>query len=65
MDNYVYTPEEARRYGEELFRLVSDGTIKVEIFKEYPFTTEGIRDAHRELVGGKTIGKVVVKVADQ
>jgi NADPH2:quinone reductase len=62
--NYTVTAEEARYYGTEVFRLIADGTLKVKIFKEYPFTAKGVQDAHRELSGGRTVGKLVVKVAD-
>lgn len=63
--NYVYTPEEGRRYGSELFKLIESGVLKINIFKEYPFTAEGVQQAQKDLVGGKTTGKLVVKIADQ
>ncbi len=64
MSNYVYTAEEAYHYGQEVFKLVSDGTLKINIFKEYPFTAEGVQQAQRDLTGGKTVGKLLIKVAD-
>lgn len=64
MSNYTYTAEEARYYGQKVFDLISKGTLKIKIFKEYPFTAEGVQQAQRDLTGGKTVGKLVVKVAD-
>ncbi|KAG6888328.1 hypothetical protein C0992_008828 [Termitomyces sp. T32_za158] len=60
--NYAYTPEEAYYYGKKVYELIGNGTLKINIFKEYPFTAEGIRQAQSDLVGGKTTGKLIVKV---
>lgn len=64
MANYVYTPEEAAHYGRELFELVENGELKIQIFAEYPFTTEGVQRAQSDLTaaGGKTTGKLLIKV---
>ena len=62
MGNYVFTAEEAAYYGKTLFDLVEKNVLKMEIFKVYPFTTEGVQDAHRDLSGGKTTGKLLIKV---
>jgi len=64
MSNYTYTPEEAAHYGKILFDLVEKGELKVKIFKEYPFTAEGAKEAQSDLTakGGKTIGKLLIKV---
>lgn len=64
MSNYVYTPEEAAHYGEILFDLVEKGDLKIQIYKEYPFTVEGVRQAQSDLTaaGGKTTGKLLIKV---
>ncbi|KAJ8586493.1 NAD(P)-binding protein [Rhizopogon salebrosus TDB-379] len=64
MNNYTYTPAEVLYYGNALFSLLADGTLKTQVFKEYPFTTEGVRQAQIDLTGGKTTGKLVVKVSD-
>lgn len=64
MNNYTYTPAEALHYGNALFSLLANGTLKTQIFKEYPFTTEGIRQAQIDLTSGKTTGKLIVKVSD-
>ncbi|EMD32574.1 hypothetical protein CERSUDRAFT_87891 [Gelatoporia subvermispora B] len=67
MANYTYTPEEANYYGTELFDLISKGVLKINIYKEYPFTTEGVREAQTDLStrGGKTVGKLMIKIADE
>ncbi|KAI0711151.1 NAD-P-binding protein [Cerioporus squamosus] len=62
--NYVYTPEEGRTYTTELWRLVANGTLKIRIHAEYPFTAEGVQQAQKDLVGGKSIGKLIIKVAE-
>lgn len=64
MNNYTYTSTEILYYGNALFSLLADGTLKTRIFKEYPFTTEGVRQAQIDLTSGKTTGKLVVKVSD-
>ncbi|KAF9486323.1 NAD(P)-binding protein [Pholiota conissans] len=65
MSNYTYTPEEAAHYGKILFDLVEKGDLHIKIFKEYPFTAEGVKEAQRDLTerGGKTTGKLLIKVA--
>jgi len=65
MSNYVYTPEEAAHYGRVLFELVEKEELKIKIYDEYPFTAEGVRQAQTDLTaaGGKTTGKLVIKVA--
>lgn len=65
--NYVATPEETLYYGTEFFKLVASGAVKINIFKEYPFTTEGAREAQTDLAvrGGKTYGKLLIKIADE
>ncbi|KAL4067285.1 hypothetical protein V8B97DRAFT_2062609 [Scleroderma yunnanense] len=64
MAGYTNTASEVLYYGNALFTLLSNKTLKPRIHKEYPFTTEGVRDAHNDLTSGKTIGKVVIKVSD-
>jgi len=58
------TVEERDAYAREAYRLVSSGDVKIHIFKEYSFTAEGVRQAQLDLVGGKSAGKVIIKVAD-
>jgi NADPH:quinone reductase len=58
------TVDERDAYAREAYRLVSSGDLKVHIFKEYPFSAEGVRQAQLDLVGGKSVGKAIIKVAD-
>jgi len=64
MGNYVRTASEVLYYATKLFDLVSNGVLEPLIYKEYPFTTEGVREAQTDLTGGKTVGKLVIKVSD-
>jgi NADPH2:quinone reductase len=64
MSNYVFTPEETQYYGEKVFELIANGTFKINVFKEYPFSAEGVQQAHSDLVGRTTTGKLVVKVSE-
>lgn len=61
--NYLVTQEEVQKYTSELWDLIAAGKLKVNIFKEYPFTEEGVRATHDDIVGRNTIGKLLVKVA--
>jgi len=62
--NYTVTLEERNHYGAELWGLVSKGTLRINIYAEYSFTAEGVRQAHIDLTTGKTTGKLLIKVAD-
>ncbi|KAG1719462.1 hypothetical protein EDB19DRAFT_1784595, partial [Suillus lakei] len=64
MNNYTVTSAEVLYYENALFSLLANGTLKTQIFKEYPFTAEGVRQAQIDLTSGKTTGKLVVKVSD-
>jgi len=67
MTNYIVTPEETEAHLKELFRVLSDGTVKVRIVGIYPFTTEGARQSQIDLTtrGGKVAGKLLIKVVDE
>jgi len=62
MNNYVVTPEEALHYATALFNNVEQGVLKASVHKEYPFTAEGVKQAHSDLTAGTTTGKLVLKV---
>lgn len=64
MSNYVYTAEEAQYYGRKTFDLVVKGVLKINIFKEYPFTAEGARQAQQDLTTGKTTGKLIINISE-
>jgi len=63
---YIVTPEESYHYYEQLWKELSAGSLNVPIFKTYPFSTEGVREAQRDLTtpGGKVSGKLLIKIAD-
>ena len=63
MANYIFTPEESAHYGKEVFELVEKNELKIQIHKDYPFTAEGVQNAQRDLISGKTMGKLLIKVA--
>ncbi|KAF7337554.1 USP domain-containing protein [Mycena sanguinolenta] len=60
--NYAQTAEELRHYTTQLFALVADGSLKIKIHQEYPFTAEGAKQAQKDLTGGKSTGKLLIKV---
>jgi len=60
--NYAFTAGELYDYTKELFNLVEAGSLKIKVHKEYPFTTEGAVQAQKDLTGGKTTGKLLIKV---
>jgi hypothetical protein len=62
MGNYIVEPEEAGPYYAELFGMVADGALKLEIHGEYAFDAAGCIQAQKDLTGGKTIGKLLLKV---
>jgi NADPH2:quinone reductase len=62
--NYLVTLEERNGYSTELWGLVSSGALKINIHAEYPFTAEGVRQAHTDLASGITTGKLMIKVTD-
>ncbi|KAI0307617.1 NAD(P)-binding protein [Multifurca ochricompacta] len=62
--NWMETVDERDGYAREVYRLVSTGEVKINIYKEHPFTAEGVSQAQLDLVGGKSTGKVLIKVAD-
>ena len=63
--NYTLTPEEGRSYASELHSLIATQKLNVRVHGEYPFTAEGVQQAERDLTGGKSIGKLLIKVADE
>jgi len=64
LTNYIATPEEGRTYSTELFDLISKGSVKINIHKEYPFTADGVRNAQIDITSGKSTGKLIIKVSD-
>jgi len=60
---YIATPQESDFYLSQMWDLLKSGTIKPKIFKEYPFTAEGVKESQKDIVGRGTSGKLVIKVA--
>jgi len=60
--NYLVTPEEGLHYSTVLFNIVKQGVLKANIHKEYPFTAEGVQQAHNDLTAGSTTGKLLIKL---
>ena len=61
---YMSTPEEGTHYSRLFFDALSKGVLKVNVFHEYPFTAEGVQQAQTDLVGGKSAGKLIIKIDD-
>ncbi|KAK6335437.1 NADPH:quinone reductase [Orbilia brochopaga] len=57
---YVYTQEEFEYYSNELFKYVKAGQLKVNIHKTYAL--EDLSQAHRDIEGRGTTGKLVIKL---
>ncbi|KAF3932269.1 Zeta-crystallin [Dactylella cylindrospora] len=57
---YVATQEEFDYYVQKLFGYIADGQLKVNIHKIYPL--EDIVQAHKDLEGRVTTGKLVLKI---
>ncbi|KAL7008761.1 NADPH:quinone reductase [Cystobasidiomycetes sp. EMM_F5] len=63
LNNYVVTKEEMKTYSDELLDMYAKGAFKLETWKDgYPFSVEGMRQAHEDLAGRKTTGKLVVHI---
>ncbi len=50
------------KFSKEVVPLFENRILRTSIDREFPFTTEGIRDAHRRLGSNKSVGKVVVNL---
>jgi len=60
----MVTAQEISFYNKRLWEEYAAGHIKEAITKEYPFTAEGVAQAHIDLAGRKTTGKLVIKIAE-
>jgi NADPH2:quinone reductase len=59
LGNYVSDPAELRWRSSDLFQWIADGRLKLRIYKVYPLADAA--DAHRDLEGRKTTGKLLLK----
>jgi len=64
VNNYVFTAAETTHYYNELWDFIQSGALKLHIYKEYPFTAEGVAAAQVDQASGKTTGKLIIKIAD-
>jgi NADPH2:quinone reductase len=62
--NYLVTAAENKHYYEQLWQAIQSGALKTHVYKEYPFTPEGVGAAQAEQSSGKTTGKLIIKIAD-
>ena len=46
----------------EVFSQIRTGAIKMKLNKRYPFTEEGVREAHKDLEGRKTMGASIITI---
>ncbi|KAG8903835.1 hypothetical protein FRC01_008968, partial [Tulasnella sp. 417] len=60
---YIATPEEIRTYQNKYDELLGSGVVKPVIYKEYPFTAEGVKQTQIDITSRGTIGKLILKVA--
>lgn len=58
------TPAEYFHYGKKLNDLLVQKKLNLRIHHVVPFTEEGVQQAERDLTGGKTVGKLIVKVSE-
>lgn len=54
--------EKHHEWFEELAKLLDDGTMRCHLTKRLKLTADGIREAHREIEAGKTVGKIALGV---
>ncbi|KAK9239216.1 hypothetical protein V1525DRAFT_398863 [Lipomyces kononenkoae] len=60
LHNYVATPEEFDYYASELWKVITDGSLKITIYNVYPL--EDYRSAAEALETRLSTGKVVLKI---
>ncbi|CCA70149.1 related to NADPH2:quinone reductase [Serendipita indica DSM 11827] len=61
---YMVTPREIREYNSLLWKTVKSGELKAVISKEYPFTPEGVGEAQEDQASGRSLGKLVIRIAN-
>lgn len=60
--NYLTTPEEFAQYTQILLDLLQRDVIRISIYREYLFSTEGVQQAQRDLTSRKTTGKLMLRI---
>ncbi len=61
LSSYISDPKELEWRSSDVFRWIADGKLKLRIDREYPLADAA--QAHRDLEGRKTSGKVILSVA--
>ncbi|EKM61571.1 uncharacterized protein PHACADRAFT_248256 [Phanerochaete carnosa HHB-10118-sp] len=64
---YIVTPDEADYYLGELWQAIRSGLFKIRIHRVFPFTAEGVREAHQEIntPGSSLTGKLLIKISEE
>lgn len=58
--NYLEAPEDRQAYTKELFDMIINGKVNINVHKVYPL--RDVAQAHQDLEGRKTTGKLLLKV---
>ncbi|KAF9167814.1 NADPH:quinone reductase [Actinomortierella ambigua] len=58
--NYITTREDFNKLAGDVLKLVDENKLDVNIYKEYPL--EDVKQAHDDLEGRKTTGKLILKL---
>lgn len=56
--HYIASPSELKRRSRQLFKMISDGKIDIQINQTYPL--DKVSQAHRDLEGRKTTGQTIL-----
>ncbi|KDE02769.1 hypothetical protein, variant [Microbotryum lychnidis-dioicae p1A1 Lamole] len=65
LNQYVHTKHEFQTYSTELFGLLASGQLRLSVHSEYPLSTKGIKQAQVDIMGRKSSGKLLIKVAQE
>ena len=60
---YAADKKAVRGYAAEVFELITNGVLKPVVYKEYPLSVEGVREAEQAMGEGRTYGKCLIRVA--
>ncbi|THH32585.1 hypothetical protein EUX98_g1603 [Antrodiella citrinella] len=63
--HYMETPTEYYYYGQKLNELLINKKLNVRIHQVVSFDEVAVQQAERDLTGGQTVGKLIVKVAEK
>ncbi|EIW70223.1 hypothetical protein TREMEDRAFT_38859 [Tremella mesenterica DSM 1558] len=65
MNPFISTQEDFTRYASKIFDLIKQGGLKFTIHKIYDFSPEGVSQSQIDIASRGTVGKLVIKVADE